>query len=78
MKIQSIIRVAIGKYEVKVFLNEGDDFEYQQLGFTDLEMLIRRYEDLPMVELTRRILDNPKVAAVEIISWDKNGVRVER
>lgn len=78
MKIQSIIRVAVGKYEIKVFLNEDDDFEYQQLGFTDLEMLIRKHEDLPMVELTRRILDNPKVAAVEIISWDKNGVRVER
>lgn len=78
MKIQSIIRVAIGKYEVKAFLSEDDDFEYQQLGFTDLEMLIRRHGDLPMVELAKMILDDSKIAAVEIIGWDKNGVRVER
>jgi len=78
MKIQSIIRVAIGKYEVKAFIDESASFEYEQLGFTDIDMAIRRYEDLPMVELAERILDNPKISSVEIISWDKNGIRVER
>ena len=78
MKIQSIIRVAIGSYEVRVFLDEDSDFKYQQLGFTKLEMVVRKCEDLPMVELAREILDNPKVAVVEIIGWDKNGVRIER
>ena len=78
MKIQSIIRVAIGKYEVKVFIDETSSFEYEQLGFTDIDVAIRRYEDLPMVELAERILNNPKIRAVEIVSWDKNGIRVER
>lgn len=78
MKIQGIIRVAVGKYEVRVFLNEPDDFQYQQPGITDVEIAVHRHQDLPMVDLCTKLFENQKVYAVEVIGWDKNGVRVER
>jgi hypothetical protein len=78
MKVQSVVRVAVGKYEVRVFLEESVNFQYTQLGVTDMEIVIHRNQDLPMMELAQKLLDNQKVAAVEITSWDQNGVRVER
>jgi hypothetical protein len=78
MKVKSIIRIAAGKYVVKVFMEESPDFEYTQLGITDIEVYIQRGQDLPMMELAKGLLENEKVCAVEITSWDRSGVRVER
>lgn len=78
MKVQSIIRVAVGKYVVRVFLEESVNFQYTQLGVTDTEIVIHRNQDLPMMELAKKLLENRRVFAVEITSWDQNGVRVER
>lgn len=78
MKIQSIIRVAAGKYEVRVFIDESSDFEYQQLGITQIELEVHKGHDYSMTTLASKLLENPKVNAVEIIGWDKNGIRIER
>jgi hypothetical protein len=78
MKVQSVVRIAVGKYEVRVFLEESVNFQYTQLGVTDTEIVIHRNQDLPMMELAKKLLENRRVFAVEITSWDRNGVRVER
>jgi hypothetical protein len=78
MRVQSITRVAVGKYEVRVFMEESKDFEYAQTGITRVEMDIHKWQDLPMMELAKRLLENKKIFAVEITSWDSNGVRVDR
>jgi len=78
MKVQSIIRVAVGKYVARVFLEESEDFQYNQLGISDVEIVMHRHQDLPMMELVKKLLENEKIRAVEITSWDNNGVRVER
>lgn len=78
MKVQSIIRGAVGKYVARVFLEESEDFQYNQLGISDVEIVMHRHQDLPMMELARKLLENERVCAVEITSWDQNGVRVEK
>lgn len=73
MKVQSIIRVAVGQYEVRVFTEQRET-----LGITDIEIAVHREQDLSMMQLAEKLLENKTILAVEIIGWDRNGVRVER
>jgi hypothetical protein len=71
MKIQSIFRIPAGKYVVLVFVEESVNIQYTQA-------VVHANQDLPMIELARKLLEDKRFVAVEITSWDQNGVRVER
>lgn len=78
MKVQSVFRIALPRYILRVYKNEESDFEYVFQGYTELEIEAHRNQDLPMMELARKILAMQQVTAVEIIGWENNGVRVEK
>jgi len=74
MKVQSIIRIGVGKYVVRAFVDQLESFECAH----ETEMVVYDNQNLPIMELAKKLLENEKISAVEITNWDNNGVRVER
>lgn len=78
MTVKSIFRIALPKYVVRVYRDEDANFEFSQSGFTPIELAAYKNQDLPLMELARKILEMPNVSSVEVINWDNNGVRIDK
>ena len=72
--IESVIRISLPRYTIRVWRDESDDFTYIPGRFTDIEAMARANEDDPPAVLARKIGGLPDVVAVEVLDWDHGGV----
>jgi hypothetical protein len=72
--IESMHRITVPKYVIRVWKQEAPDYKHKQAGVTELELLAHHNQDLPMEELASVILKLEDINAVEILGWDGCGV----
>jgi hypothetical protein len=72
--IESVIRISLSRYTIRVWRDESDDYEHTPGRFTDIESVARANEDEPPADLAKKIAALPNVVAVEVLDWDHGGV----
>lgn len=72
--IESMHRITVPKYVIRVWKQEAPHYKHKQAGVTELELLAHHNQDLPMEELANLILKVEDINAVEILGWDGCGV----
>lgn len=77
MKIKSITRIVLPKYIIIVQQTQSLEWDYEQRGITELEVLAYSIQDASMREVAERLLSVSGVCSVEIVGWDNNGIRME-
>ena len=76
--IESMHRITVPKYVIRVWKQEAPDYKHTQTGVTELELLAHHNQDLPMHELANLILGGEDINAVEVLGWDGCGVVLYR
>lgn len=76
--IESMHRITVPKYVIRVWKQEMPDYRHKQRGITELELLAHKNQDLPLEELAGVILEGEDINAVEVLGWDGCGVVVYR
>lgn len=71
---ESIIRVSLPKYIVRVWRTEEADYEHQTQGVTDIEAAAHKAQDLGPKALGLKLMLLPRVVSVEILDWNNNGL----
>lgn len=74
--VESMTKISLPKYTVRVWRDESDEYQHQPGLFTDLHSLAKEHQDSPAAELAKILAALPKVAAVEVLDWDSGGVVV--
>jgi len=74
--IESMTKISLPKYTVRVWRDEGDEYEHKPGLFTDLHSMAQANQDNPPAELAKKLAGLPSVAAVEVLDWDSGGVVV--
>lgn len=74
MTIESVTRISLPRYTIRVWRNEPKDYEYQTGGVSELEAFAQKNQDLPMREIAVGLLGFSRVTAVEVLGWSKDGV----
>jgi hypothetical protein len=72
--IESVIRISLPRYTVRVWRDESDDYEHVPGRFSDVESVARANEFDPPSDLAKKIAALPNVVAVEVLDWDHGGV----
>lgn len=72
--IESVTRISLPRYTVRVWKDEDDDYEHISGRITDIERVANEHADEPAAELARKIAKLPGVVAVEVLGWDLAGV----
>lgn len=72
--LESMTRISLPKYTIRVWRSEDLNFEYTPGLYSDIEQTARANEDDSATVLARKIGSLPGVAAVEVLGWDTNGV----
>lgn len=76
--IESMHRITVPKYVIRVWKQEAPDYKHTQRGITELELLAHNCQDMEMDELAKLILAGDDINAVEILSWDGCGIVLYR
>lgn len=76
--IESMHRITIPKYVIRVWKQEAPDYKHVQSGVTELELLAHDNQDLPMHELADLLLGGEDINAVEVLGWDGCGIVLYR
>jgi hypothetical protein len=74
--IESMTRVSLAKYIIRVWRQEESTFEHKPGMYSDIEQVARANEDDTPTELAQKIAALPRVNAVEVLCWDRGGVVV--
>lgn len=74
--IESMTRISLPRYTVRVWRQQPEDFTYSPGQFSDIESVARANEYDAPSELAKKIAALPNVNAVEVLDWDKGGVVV--
>jgi hypothetical protein len=72
--IESVLRISLPKYIVRVWQQRDKDYEHQTEGITDIEMEAHKHQDLPAKDLALHLLLTKGVSAVEVLDWESKGV----
>jgi hypothetical protein len=72
--IESISRIVLPKYVVRVWRQEEQDYEHKTQGVGDVELEAHRNQELPAKELALSLLTMQRVNAVEVLDWENKGV----
>ena len=72
--IESVIRISLTRYTIRVWRDEPDDYDHVPGRFTDIEAIARANEDDAPAVLAKKIAELPNVVAVEVLDWDHGGV----
>lgn len=72
--IERMVRFTVPKYTIRVWIQEALDYQYALNGYSDVELIGHKYQDLPMRELVEKILEIEGVNAVECLDWSLNGI----
>jgi hypothetical protein len=72
--LESVIRISLPKYIVRVWQQEQQDYEHTTKGIGQVELAAYRHQDLPAKELALNLLAMPNVNAVEVLDWENKGV----
>lgn len=72
--IESMHRITVPKYVIRVWKQETPDYKHTQSGITELELLAHKNQDLAPEDLARKILEVEDINAVEVLGWDGCGV----
>lgn len=76
--IESMHRITVPKYVIRVWKQELPDYKHVQSGITELELLAHKNQELPLQELASVILESDDINAVEVLGWDGCGVVLYR
>lgn len=74
--VESMTKISLPKYSVRVWRDENDSFEHLPGLYTDLHSVAQANQDSPPADLAKKIAALPRVAAVEVLDWDSGGVVV--
>jgi hypothetical protein len=72
--IESVIRISLPRYTIRVWRDEPDDYIHKPGRFTDIESVARANEEDAPATLAKKIAALPDVVAVEVLDWDHGGV----
>lgn len=71
---ESIVRISLPKYTVRVWRREERGYKYQSRGFSDIHIMAYRHQEDSLHELAERIAELPDIVSVEVLDWDRNGI----
>ena len=74
VKVESIIRISLPKYTIRVWRFEEDQYEHVTQGVTDVECVAHECQDLHPKALGLKLMLMERVSAVEILDWNQNGI----
>lgn len=74
--IESMTKISLPKYTIRVWRDETEEFEPLPGLYTDLHSVAQANQDLSPSKLAKKIAELPRVAAVEVLDWDSGGVVV--
>lgn len=72
--LESVIRISLPKYIVRVWRQEEQDYEHMTRGVSDVELEAYRNQDMSAKALALSLLMMPNVNAVEILDWENKGL----
>lgn len=72
--IESVHRISLTRYTVRVWREQENDYDHEPGKYTDIEAVARANEDDTPAELAKRLAALPSVVAVEVLDWDHGGV----
>ena len=73
MLVESMTRISLPKYTIRVWRQEAEDHEHTPGLYSDIESVARANETDKPVELAKKIAALPRVNAVEVLDWDLGG-----
>lgn len=74
--VERVINFSVPKYRVRVWIREALDYQHAPGGYTEIEIIGYRNQDLPMREFVEKIIEAPGVVSVECLDWSLNGMIV--
>jgi hypothetical protein len=74
MLMESMTRVVLPKYTVRVWRSQAEDYEHETKGFSDIEVCAHTYQDESPRSLALKLMSLPNIAAVEVLDWNRNGL----
>lgn len=74
MLMESMTRIVLPKYTVRVWRSQNIDYEHESKGFSDIEVTAHTYQDESPRSIALKIMALPNIAAVEVLDWNKNGL----
>lgn len=72
--IERIIRFTLPKYTIRVWIQEGLDYQHKVVGLSQVEVVAHTNQELPMRELVEKMLEVEGVNAVECLDWTLSGI----
>lgn len=72
--VESIARIVLPRYVVRVWRQEEHDYEHKTQGVTDVELEAHRNQEMSAKELALSLLMMPNVNAVEVLDWENKGI----
>lgn len=72
--IERMIRFTLPKYTIRVWMQEGLDYQYSVIDLSQVELVAHANQELPMRELVEKMLEVEGVNAVECLDWTLNGI----
>lgn len=72
--IESVTRISLPRYTVRVWREQEDSYDHTPGLFTDIEAVAQANQDDSPADLARKIAGLPSVVAVEVLDWDHGGV----
>jgi hypothetical protein len=74
MLMESMTRISLPKYTVRVWRSQDESYEHWPPGFSDIEACAHNYQDESPRSLALKILSLRNIAAVEVLDWNQNGL----
>jgi hypothetical protein len=76
VKFEASVKISVPRFSIRVWrlLDEGESFNRAE--HADLEALAHKNQELDMSELAVLLASASKVTAVEILDWNRCGIRV--
>lgn len=72
--VESMTKVSLPKYTIRVWRQEASDYEHKPGLYSDIEQVARANEGSTPSELAAKLAELPRVNAVEVLDWDLGGV----
>jgi hypothetical protein len=72
--IESVMRISLPKYTLRIWKRESDDYQHETAGFSEAEYVAHNNQDDEPRDLALKILALPGVSAVEVLDWNSAGL----
>ena len=78
VKFEASIKISVPRFSIRVWRVVDEGASFNRADHADLEALAHKNQELDMSELALLLASASKVTAVEILDWNRCGIKVAK